>query len=198
MRVEILMFDGVDELDVFGPFEALSGPLVTVRLVALDGPRTVTSSRGVQVGAEAPGEPDGIVVPGGGWLDGAERGTRAEVERGTIPAYLRSFAAGGGWVASVCTGAFLLGAAGLLAGREATTNTKALAALAGSAGRVVDGRVVDAGSVVTAQGPSAGIDLGLHLVERFLGSAAAEAHADGMDLTRTARTWYAARAAAGS
>lgn len=192
MRVEILLFDGFDELDVFGPFEALRGPDVAVRLVVLDGPRTVVSGHGVEVAAAAPGQPDGIVVAGGGWLDRAPSGARAEVERGAIPEHLRAFAAGGGWVASVCTGAFLLGAAGLLAGREATTNTRALVELEGIAGRVVPERVVDAGPVITAQGPSAGLDLGLHLVERFLGSAAAEAHASSMDYTRTARTWYAA------
>src|SRR3954468_14708276 len=43
MRVEILLFDGFDELDVFGPFEALRGPDVEVRLVVLDGPRAVVS-----------------------------------------------------------------------------------------------------------------------------------------------------------
>jgi putative intracellular protease/amidase len=193
MRVEILLFDGFDELDVFGPYEALRGRDVEVRLAVLDGPRRVVSGHGVEVGAEAPGTADGVVVPGGGWLDRAEQGARAEVDRGAIPEHLRAFAAAGGWVASVCTGAFLLGAAGLLEGRDATTNTRALVELEGYAGRVVPQRVVDAGPVITAQGPSAGLDLGLHLVERFLGSAAADAHASAMDYTRTARTWYAAR-----
>jgi putative intracellular protease/amidase len=192
MQIEILVFDGFDELDVFGPLEALSGPGVEVRLVALDGPRRVVSDRGIEVGVGAPQAPDGIVVPGGGYLDRADRGAWGESQREGIPEHLRRFAADGGWVASVCTGAFLLGAAGLLAGREATTNTHAVAELAAVAGRVVPVRVVDAGPVVTSQGPSAGIDLGLHLVERFLGSAAADAHADAMDYVRTARTWYAA------
>lgn len=184
MRVDILLFDGFDELDVFGPFEALSGDGAEVRLVALDGPRTVRSGRGIDVGAEAPADPDGLVVPGGGWLTRSEQGARAEFDRGVIPAYIRDFAAGGGWVASVCTGAFLLGAAGLLEGRDATTNTHALAHLRSFAGRVLDERVVDAGPVITSQGPSSGIDLGLHLVERFLGPEAAAARADGMDYTR--------------
>jgi putative intracellular protease/amidase len=192
MRIEILMFDGFDELDVFGPLEALSAPDVEVRLVALDGLRHVVSERGIEVGVGAPGEADGLVVPGGGYLDRSDRGAWGETQREAIPQHLRRFAADGGWVASVCTGAFLLGAAGLLEGREVTTNTHALAELAEVAGRVVPARVVDAGQVITSQGPSAGIDLGLHLLERFFGSAVADARADGMDYLRTARTWYAA------
>lgn len=184
MRVEILLFDGFDELDVLGPFEALSGEGATVRLVALDGPRTVRSARGIDVGADAPGDCDGIVVPGGGWLTRSQQGAWGEHERGVSPAFIRDFAAGGGWVASVCTGAFLLGAAGLLAGRDATTNTHALAELERYAGRVLDERIVDDGPVITAQGPSSGIDLGLHLVERFLGAEAAASRADAMDYRR--------------
>ena len=193
MRVEILLFDGFDELDVFGPLEALSGTDVEVRLVALDGPTTITSERGIPVGVDAVGEPDGLVVPGGGWLTRSERGAWAEGRRGAIPSHVRAFADSGRWVASVCTGAFLLGLAGLLEGREATTNSHAREELAEYAGAVRHERIVDAGQVITSEGPSSGIDLGLHLVERFLGSAAAETHADAMDHVRTSRTWYSAR-----
>jgi len=71
--------------------------------------------------------------------------------------------------ASVCSGALLLGAAGFLSGKAATTHPKALNELARYDVDVVDRRIVDAGDVVTAQGVSSSIDLGLYLVERLTG-----------------------------
>lgn len=84
MRIEMLVFDGVDEMDVMGPFEvwshaaARSGELEVV-LVGLDGPVEVTGMHGLQFRAPAGlGTPNGLFVPGGGWLNQAESGAWVE------------------------------------------------------------------------------------------------------------------------
>ena len=73
---------------------------------------------------------------------------------------------------SVCTGALLLGSAGFLAGKRATTHPNAFDELKPYCDAVVDQRVVDEGGVVTARGVTSSIDLGLHLVQRLAGSEA--------------------------
>ncbi|WP_113703691.1 DJ-1/PfpI family protein [Nonomuraea lactucae] len=143
MRVDIVVFDGVDDLDVVGPFEVLgmarrAGLGVTVRLVSLEGPRTVTSQGGLP-----------------------------------LPAALAAAARPGLVFASVCTGALLLAAAGLLTGRASTTHHRAVAELVAAGGSHVDARVVDDGDLVTAGGITCGLDLALWLVERHLGADAA-------------------------
>ena len=127
MRIEILLFDGFDELDVFGPFEGLADAFDTA-LVTLEGAREVVSARGVPVrAARALGaRPDVLIVPGGGWLDRAPQGAHAEAGRGAVPAAIADRRAAGSLLASVCTGAMLLAEAGVLDGRRATTNPQAL------------------------------------------------------------------------
>ncbi len=83
--------------------------------------------------------------------------------------------------ASVCTGALLLGAAGFLAGKPATTHPNAMQELEPYCGEVRTERVVDAGTVVTSRGVTAAIDLGLHLVRRLAGAAAQRQVAQQMD-----------------
>ena len=176
---EILLFDGFDELDAFGPFEVLADVFDTA-FVTLEEARTVRSARGVAVGAQRAlsERPDLVVVPGGGWLDRAPQGARAEAERGAIPAALATRHGAGTVLASVCTGALLLAHAGILAGRRATTNPQALDDLRGFPQvEVVAARVVDDGDIVTAGAPTCGLDLGLRLVERERGPEAAAAAA---------------------
>lgn len=72
--------------------------------------------------------------------------------------------------ASVCTGALLLGAAGFLKHKRATTHRRAIEELKPYCAQVVDDRVVDEGDVVTARGVTSALDLGLHLVERLAGA----------------------------
>jgi transcriptional regulator GlxA family with amidase domain len=86
-------------------------------------------------------------------------------------------------VASVCTGAFLLGRAGLLDGRRATTHTSALARLRSEfpAASVVEAKVVDEGAILTAAGVSSGIDLALHLLQRWFGPEARARAAANLD-----------------
>jgi transcriptional regulator GlxA family with amidase domain len=113
----------------------------------------------------------------------------AEIERGAIPAALAQRHAGGAAIGSVCTGALLLGAAGLLAGRPATTNRLALERLRETGAEVIDERVVDDGDIVTAQGVTAGMDLALWLVERERGRDFADALARGVEYERTGEVW---------
>ncbi|HST85010.1 MAG TPA: DJ-1/PfpI family protein [Kineosporiaceae bacterium] len=172
MRIEIVVFDGYDELDAFGPFEVLAvaagqGAPFEVVLVGLEGPGEVRGIHGSRVLLEVGlGTPDAVIVPGGGWLNRAPSGAFAEAARGVLTERLAALAPDLRWTASVCTGAMLLAAAGLLKGRPATTNRAALAELRAGGAIVQGNRVVDDGNVITSGGLSAGLDLGLWLIER--------------------------------
>ncbi len=104
---------------------------------------------------------DLLIVPGG-------FGTRTLVDDAGFIAWLKT-SAPCELKASVCTGSLLLGAAGFLEGRRATTHPNAFRELERFCAKVIDQRVVDEGDVVTARGVTSAIDLGLHLVERFVG-----------------------------
>ncbi len=193
MRTEILIYDGFDELDALGPFEVLRNAGLEAELVTLDGPADVTGDHGAVIRtARGLGEPDLIVVPGGGWITRSDAGAWGEAKRGAIPAALAERYAAGARVASVCTGAMLLAAAGILRDRPAVTHHGALDDLAESGARVIDARVVDDGDVVTAGGVTSGLDLALHLVERELGAEAAERVARDLEHDRRGTVWSAA------
>lgn len=186
MRIEIVVFDGFDELDVFGPFEVLAMAGFAVELVAVERPGPVRSMRGVQLHVPAVlGQADGVVVPGGGWLNRAAAGTWAQAQHGVLPARLAELAPSTRWLASVCTGSLLLAAAGLLTGRRATTNRNAYEELRAYGVTVLDERVVDDGDRITAGALSAGLDLGLWITEREVGAAAAETVAATIEYPRS-------------
>jgi transcriptional regulator GlxA family with amidase domain len=173
-RVGILVFDGAELLDVAGPLEVLAGlGCLTVgdrpQVQLHPGPRLCPDAA---LDAAPPFAL--LVVPGG---PGARAPGPAADPR---VAYLRRAFQAGALVASVCTGAFLLARAGLLDGRPATTHHRWRAALQSLAPacRVGTARLVDAGQIVTAAGVSSGIDLGLHLLRRLEGAAAARAEAE--------------------
>ncbi|SFD22482.1 MULTISPECIES: DJ-1/PfpI family protein [Micromonospora] len=190
MRVEIVVFDGFDELDAFGPFEVLSSAGFEVDLVVAEGPGPVRSMRGVQL--NVPGvldRPDGVIVVGGGWLNRAEQGSWAQAQAGVLPRRLAEVAGSARWMASVCTGAMLLGAAGLLTGRNATTNRHAYDELRAYGVHVIEERVVDDGDRVTAGALSAGIDLGLWLTEREYGTERAATVAATIDFALRGPVW---------
>ncbi len=173
MDVEIVLFDGFDELDAVGPYEVLdngrrAGAGLDVRLVTLDGRERVTANHGLDVGVDGElGDPDLLLVPGGGWSDG-EGGVARVVEDGTLGEAVARRHAGGTRVGSVCTGAMVLAEAGLLDGRPATTHHAAHEDLERVADRR-DARVVDDGDVVTAGGVTSGVDLALYLLDREFG-----------------------------
>jgi cyclohexyl-isocyanide hydratase len=182
MTAAFVLFDGLTALDFVGAYDPItrlhsmgfredfSWDLCTFRT-------PVTDDRGLRftpdrVGASLDGY-DLLVVPGG-------HGTDALQEDEAFLEWLRT-AEPVGLKASVCTGALLLGAAGFLNGRRATTHPNATDELKPHCARVADDRVVDAGGVVTARGVSAGIDLGLHVVERLAGPDARARIAEQMD-----------------
>src|SRR5258708_39014833 len=89
MNVEILVFDGVEDMDVFGPVSALAPAGFEVALVAEDGPRQVRTAHGTELVARAPGAaPDVPPVPGGCAASRSERGAWAAGGRGVLPALI--------------------------------------------------------------------------------------------------------------
>lgn len=192
MDVEIALYDGFEELDAIGPYEVLgnygaAGGDVTISLRSLSGRRVVPAALGA--GVESAGklgetDPDAVIVPGGGWNNRAEAGAWAEAERGDLPDRLVELHDAGVTMASVCTGGMVLARAGILDGRPATTNHNAMEELRETDAAVIEARVVDDGDVVTAGAITAGIDLGLHLLEREFGEDAAAAVAKGMAYER--------------
>lgn len=188
--VEVLVFDGFDELDGVGPFEVFetaggdvgAAAPVEASMVTVEPAESVTASHGLELVPHGTlGDPDLLVVPGGGWSAGG--GVRREVERGVIPEVVADANDRGVQVASVCTGAMLLAEAGVLDGRPAVTHHSALDDL-GEVADVVDARVVDGGDVVTAGGVTSGIDLALWVLEREFGGEVAEAVAGNVEYER--------------
>ncbi len=161
MRVGFLVFDKVTQLDLTGPLQVLSQvPGYQCELVsadveprATDGPLTLTPT----VTFDDAGAFDMVCVPGG-------YGVAAAMEDGAALAWLQTQALTARWVTSVCTGAFILGAAGLLKGRRATTHWAYHDLLSLFGGRREMKRVVHDGALVTGGGVTAGIDFALEIV----------------------------------
>ena len=185
--VGILLFDDVEVLDFAGPYEVCSGtrdpdgrPYVDVRTIGT-GP-IVTCRGGLRVQPDhtldEPPRLHALIVPGGPGAD-----LRSLDQDELILPFLRSAPATTATIASVCTGAFLLGRAGLLDGHRATTHTSALQALRLEfpAVDVVAAKVVDEGPILSAAGVSSGIDLMLHLFVRGFGREARARAARGLD-----------------
>jgi transcriptional regulator GlxA family with amidase domain len=180
MKIEILLFDGFDDLDAFGPFEVLTASGLQTRFVTVAPQDLVVSAGGAQIVPHGVvGDPDLVLVPGGGWNDHGAQGTYAEARKGVITKALATRHAAGRRIGSICTGAMLLAEAGLLTGRPAITHHSAIEDLKGFGANVIEtARVVDDGDIITAAGVTSGLDLALHLVQRELGTEAAQAAAD--------------------
>jgi transcriptional regulator GlxA family with amidase domain len=186
MDVSVLLFEGFDELDAVAPYEVFRtagefGADLDATMRTLVPSEQVTASHGLTVEPDDVlfGAPDLVLVPGGGWNDRDSPGVWSEVENGTLPERLATLHEGGAAIASVCTGAMLLAEAGLLDGRPATTHESAKADLREYDDiEVRDDRYVDDGTVLTAGGVTAGIDLALHIVERECSPGIAEEVAD--------------------
>lgn len=181
-RIQIVVYDGFDELDAIGPFEVLKaaereGAALSIRLVAVEATETVTAGHGLKLGVDGVLDDacDWVLVPGGSWTRRDVPGAGLEIERGTLPKRLADLFAQGKGMAAVCTGTMLLAAAGITRGRRAITHHVALEALQQSGATVVKQRVVDDGDVVTAGGVTSGLDLALHLVARWSTDAIATA-----------------------
>ncbi|HEX4427972.1 MAG TPA: DJ-1/PfpI family protein [Frankiaceae bacterium] len=194
MRIEIVVFDGFDELDAVLPFEVFRNAAQAsdwdVALVGPAGAGEIVASHGMRLQVDAGlGRPDAIVVPGGGWGDRAPKGTRQQVAEGHLPDRIRELAPGCAWVSSVCTGAMVLAAAGLTKGRPATTHHVALEELRESGAHLVDARVVDDGDLITCGGVTSGLDMALWMVERELGPELATRIAREMECERSQQIW---------
>jgi transcriptional regulator GlxA family with amidase domain len=178
-NVAILIFDDVEVLDFCGPFEVFSvanrftdPAAFSVHTVAeKDGP--ILTRGGLSINSphrlgDCP-QPDLLLVPGG-------QGTRREINNEPLIDWIRQASAKAELVMSVCTGALLLGKAGLLDGLEATTHHGALDLLRQVAPLTTVHairRFVDNGRVICSAGIAAGIDMSLHVVGRLLGSQVA-------------------------
>ncbi|GAA0318113.1 DJ-1/PfpI family protein [Streptomyces polychromogenes] len=179
LRVHVVMFDGVEELDFAAPYEVFSAAgfftdrPVEVRYVTSSRPGSVQAAYGTRVPVDhgwAPGEADVIVVPGGGYARREEPGVWAEIRRGTLIRALREAPRPGLTVSALCTGVMLLSAAGLTRGRPCTTHHKARPDLEAQGGVLKNARVVDDRDLVTAAGVTSGLELALWLVRRELGA----------------------------
>ncbi len=180
VRVAIPVFDGVEELDAIGPLEVFgtaerAGFPVNVRLVSRVA--SVRAAHGVVFAGLEPLPADSalIVVPGGEWLSSSDGGVRAAIRDAQLLAWLCECHARGAVLASVCTGVFLLEAAGLLRGLPATTHHGAMEDLSALGVAARAARIVDAGSLLTAGGIASGLDLALWLIHRLFGPEAESA-----------------------
>jgi transcriptional regulator GlxA family with amidase domain len=192
MRTEILIFDGIDELDAFGPYEVLAEGGFDVALVTHPAADRIVTARGAVVvpDRELSDRAELLVVPGGGWTKRPPKGAWAEVQRGVLPPVIAQRHAAGARIASVCTGAFLVAAAGLLDGRPATTHWNDVDELESMGVRVIrDARVVDDGDIVTAGGVTSGLDLALWIVEQEKGREVADDVAAEIVHRRDERIW---------
>lgn len=168
-----LVFPDIQQLDLTGPYEIVS---------VLDAPkevhllwhdlRPVRSTTGIaftptRTFADCP-PLDVICVPGG-------VGVNPLLRDAALLAFLRRQAGTARFVTSVCTGSLVLGAAGLLRGRRATSHWSARDLLAGFGAVPTEGRVVRDGRFVTAGGVTAGIDFGLTIIAELCGTEAAQA-----------------------
>jgi cyclohexyl-isocyanide hydratase len=171
-HIGMLLFPGITQLDMTGPYEVFTKFLeASVHLVAKD-MQPVTADGGMQIlpttaFADCPAL-DLICVPGG-------PGVNALLNDDIVLDFVQAQAKGARYVTSVCTGALVLGAAGLLKGKRATTHWMSRDMLAAFGGTPVNERMVFDGNVITGGGVTAGIDFAL----------AVAAEAFGPDLAKT-------------
>ncbi len=171
--IAIPIFDGITALDAIGPYEVLSRlPEARVHFLGLEPGPVRTDNRMLGLNADRAlidvPHPDVIVVPGG-------YGTRALMHDEAMLAWVRGAHETSDWTTSVCTGALILGAAGILDGLEATTHWLLLDKLGELGATPVSRRVVEQGKVITAAGVSSGIDMALTLAARIAGEDVAQA-----------------------
>jgi transcriptional regulator GlxA family with amidase domain len=173
VRIAILIFEKLTALDAIGPYEVLrSVPGWEVRFVGpRKGPvRTDCGALGLSAdySLDEVSEADVVLVPGG-------EGNRPLLTDETVLSWLRRIDETSKWTTSVCTGSLVLGAAGLLKGKRATSHWLFLEQLREFGADPVGGRFVEDGKTLTAAGVSAGIDMALHLVGREAGPELAQA-----------------------
>jgi len=175
MDITIFVFDDVTAMDAIGPYEALrrlpdarirfagisKGPISTggqsLQLIATDAIRDVTRT-------------DLLLIPGGG-----PDGLKAMMTNAEFHEWVRHINSGTRWTTSVCSGALLLGAAGLLKGLQASTHWRSKGALPKFGAIYSEQRITTSGKIITAAGVSAAIDMGIHLCALIAGDQIARA-----------------------
>ena len=173
MNIAILLYDRVTALDAIGPYEVLSRlPGGELQFVAAK-PGPVRTDNGMlalvaERSIEDVTSPDVVLVPGGPGEVAARAGD-------AVLGWLRAVHERTTWTTSVCTGSLILAAAGVLAGKRATSHWLALEELGRLGAVPVSERVVFDGKLVTAAGVSAGIDMALALAAKLAGDATAQA-----------------------
>lgn len=182
MKAAFIVFDGMTALDFIGFYDPITR-LKSMKIIenfawnVCAQSAEVTDDRGLKFKADTVGATlegyDMIVVPGG-------FGTRKLQHDDTFMDWIKT-AANVPLKISVCTGALILGAAGFLKGRRATTHPSAYQELEPYCATVVKERVVDEDCIITARGVSSSLDMGLHVVERLAGAEARARVAAQMD-----------------
>jgi putative intracellular protease/amidase len=173
VQIAILLYDRFTALDAVGPYDVLSRlPGAEVILVAPE-PGPIRNEVGTlalvaDASLDEVTRPDVLVIPGG-------LGNRELLEDESLHDWVREVHRHSKWTTSVCTGALLLAAAGILDGVEATTHWLARDLLGELGAIPVPDRVVERGKVITAAGVSAGIDMALRLVQLEAGDTVAQA-----------------------
>jgi cyclohexyl-isocyanide hydratase len=171
VEIGLLLFPKLTQLDLTGPFEVLTRlPDARVHLVWQD-TQSVVSDRGMTLSPTVSFDDcpqlDVIVVPGG-------FGVQAQLMDDTTLRFLRDQATGARWVAAVCTGSLILGAAGLLRGYRATTHWAYVDLLDAFGALPTSGRVVIDRNRITGGGVTAGIDAALVMAAQLFGEDVAK------------------------
>ena len=178
LNVAMLVYDGVELIDIAGPWEAFGTAGLLVHTVA-EKPDPLTLVFGQKIVPDFTFEnaprADVLLVPGGGYFK--------QTKNDAVMKFIKTKANEVKYVMSVCTGAFLLGEAGLLAGQTATCTYGMVEDLAKFPNTkvVYDARFVESGKIITTAGLTSGIDGALHLVSRLFDKGAAQSAALGME-----------------
>jgi transcriptional regulator GlxA family with amidase domain len=177
LKIDILVYDGADDLDVVGPYRTLKGAEklgapFQVRLVNLYDSAEIECSHGLRIKVDSqfvPGQQDVLIVVGGSWLAKGTTGCWAEFQKGTIIDKLKETFAlvNAPLICSICTGAMLLAHAGIIGNRMATTHHSCYGELESLGITVLSDRVVEDSGLITAGGVTSGIDLGIYLTKKF-------------------------------
>ncbi len=172
MEIAILLYEKMTALDAIGPYEVLGGmPDTKIRFVAREKGIKRTDSGypllNAQYALDEVTAPDMVLVPGSSYPQETMRDE-------AVLRWLRDVHTKTRWTTSVCTGALILGAAGLLRGIKATTHWMALEELRNFGAEPVKERVVREGKIITAAGVSAGLDMALTLAAIECGETVAK------------------------
>ena len=168
--IGLLLFPKLTQLDMTGPYEVLARTPNTKVLLVAHSMAPVKTDRGMEIVptttfADCP-QLDLVMVPGG-------PGQQDLMEDEVVLAFLRKQAAGAKYVTSVCTGSLVLGAAGLLKGKRATSHWAALEHLKPLGAIPVSEKVVIDGNIITGAGVTSGIDFALKVAAVLEGEEAA-------------------------